>query len=164
MVTPNKMIITEESINKHGSVIQHGSVDKHGSVIQHAPKKTIITPYAFANTRGILLDTIVKPKGRCPCYESTSMDARCCGACYYCCPSKNKDKQCECCPSSFDIYWNSGYVQTDSGYGNDKEKNGICCWLCFPVKLPLFFTCLLGSVCNNCINWSRSTYELNYLF
>ena len=97
----------------------------------------------------------------CPCYDKNSFDARCCGLCYYCCPLKNKLQQCEICPSSFSIYWDSGYVQTDAGPGKG-EKNGIFCWCCFPIKFPMFFTCFLGSICNSCINCVRDT-ELNYL-
>jgi len=98
----------------------------------------------------------------CPCYNNTSLDARCCGACYYCCPLKNKEDQCEFCPNTFTTYWKSGYIQTNSGYGKE-EENGCCCWVCFPVKFPLFFPCFLGSICNSCINEIRHT-NLNYLF
>ena len=98
----------------------------------------------------------------CPCYNNTSLDARCCGACYYCCPLKNKEDQCEFCPNTFTTYWKSGYIQTNAGYGKE-EENGCCCWICFPVKFPLFFTCFLGSICNSCINEIRHT-NLNYLF
>jgi len=65
-----------------------------------------------------------KKSSFCPCYDKDSFDARCCGACYYCCPLKDKVQQCEVCPSTFSIYWNSGYVQTDAGPGRG-EKNGI---------------------------------------
>ena len=44
-----------------------------------------------------------------------------------------------------------------------KDKNGVCCWFCFPVKFPLFFPCFLGSICNSCINEIRHT-NINYLF
>jgi hypothetical protein len=97
----------------------------------------------------------------CACYNSDSFDARCCGACYYYCPPKNKENRCEFCPINFSEYWNSGYVQTQAGYGRE-EKNGCCCFVCFPLKFPMFFTCFLGSLCNNCINWYRDT-QLNYL-
>jgi len=97
------------------------------------------------------------------CCKDNLIDARCCGLCYYFCPSKKKpEDRCECCPNTFIDYWYSGYIQTDSGYGNN-EKNSICCWLCFPIKFPVFFPCFIGSLCNNCINWLRDT-ELNYLF
>ena len=102
-----------------------------------------------------------KKSSCCPCYNKDSFDARCCGACYYCCPLKNKLQQCEICPTTFTTYWNSGYIQTDAGYGK-QEKNGVCCWFCFPVKFTMFFTCFLGSLCNSCINGIRDT-ELNYL-
>uniref|UniRef100_A0A6C0IIN6 Uncharacterized protein n=1 Tax=viral metagenome TaxID=1070528 RepID=A0A6C0IIN6_9ZZZZ len=100
---------------------------------------------------------------RCNCYNTASTDARCCGACYYCCPTKKKvEERCECCPNDFDTYWDSGYVQTNVGYGTE-DPNGLCCWCCFPIKFPVFFTCFLGSLCNNYINWTRDT-NLNYLF
>jgi hypothetical protein len=58
-------------------------------------------------------------------------------------------------------------VQTVSGYGDrrgsDGEKNGICCWFCFPVKFSLFFPCCIGSICNGCLNYVRDT-NVNYLF
>jgi hypothetical protein len=130
-----------------------------------------INKYDF-NTQ--ILNAKIKPKTNekekekekkftcCPCYNNTSLDARCCGACYYCCPLKNKEDQCEFCPNTFTTYWKSGYIQTTAGYGKE-EENGCCCWFCFPVKFPLFFPCFLGSICNSCINEIRHT-NLNYLF
>ena len=94
-------------------------------------------------------------------YGKDSIDARCCGACYYCCPSKYKEDQCYVCPVDFDEYWKSGYIQTHDGYGNTDDY---CCFCVFlPIKLPLFLPCFLGSLFNNCINWTRGT-SLNYLF
>jgi len=97
----------------------------------------------------------------CDCYNKSSIDARCCGACYCCCPEKTKEYQCNVCPNTFCIYWNSGYVQTEAINGSP-DTNGCCCMLCFPVKFTLFFPCFLGSVFNNCINYMRDT-DLNYL-
>jgi len=99
----------------------------------------------------------------CWCYKRNSIDSRCCGVCYACCPSKTVAKQCNFCPNDFKMYWDSGYVQTSTGYGVLDEKNGICCWFCFPIKFPLFFPCCLGSLGNECINYMRNT-NLNYLF
>jgi len=65
------------------------------------------------------------------------------------------------------MYWDTGYVQTTSGYGGKQgvleEKNGICCWFCFPLKISLFFLCLFGSLINGCINYMRGT-DVNYFF
>jgi hypothetical protein len=94
-------------------------------------------------------------------YGKESIDARCCGACHYCCPSKYKEEQCYVCPVDFNEYWNSGYVQTHDGYGDTSDCCCFCVWL--PIKLPLFSVCFLGSLLNNCINWTRGT-NLNYLF
>ena len=100
----------------------------------------------------------------CGCYDHDSIDARCCGVCYCCCPNKNSDKQCNCCPNDFSTYWDSGYVQTTAGYGNRaQDHNGCCCWVCFPLKFAIFFPCFLGSIGNNCINCLRQT-NLNYFF
>jgi hypothetical protein len=99
-----------------------------------------------------------QPRTFCGCYNEHSTDARCCGLCYCCCPAKHIDKaidhqRCDCCPNDFCEYWYSGYVQTTAGYGNQEEDlNGVCCWLCFPVKISMFFPCLLGSLCNQVIN------------
>lgn len=99
----------------------------------------------------------------CYCYNKASTDARCCGACYCCCPSKKrKEELCYFCPYTFSEYWYSGYVQTIDG-PHDKEPNGFCCWLCFIPKFGLFFPCFLGSLFNSCINCSRDT-DVNYLF
>jgi hypothetical protein len=100
----------------------------------------------------------------CWCYSRESIDARCCGACYFICPKKTVEAQCNCCQNDFSTYWDSGLVQTVSGYGNKtEEKNGVCCWLCFPLKFGLFFPCFLGALGNGCINCLRET-NLNYLF
>ena len=111
----------------------------------------------------------------CGCYKIFSTDARCGGLCYCCCPAAHIDeivdeKRCDCCPKDFCHYWNSGYVQTTSGYGNfDDEKNGVCCWFCFPVKFPLFFPCFLGSLVNQglnscCASCCGIPIKRNYLF
>jgi hypothetical protein len=104
-----------------------------------------------------------KPCYCCHCYTKDSFDSRCCGACYYCCPIKDKEKQCHYCPNTFSEYWYSGYVQTSAGYGTQSEDiNGVCCWFCFLPKLSLFWPCLFGSTCNSCINSIRNT-NTNYL-
>ena len=97
----------------------------------------------------------------CACYGPNSSDARCCGLCYFCCPTPPNKEQCFCCLNNFTEYWDSGYVQTVSGYG-DEENNGVCCVFCFPLKFALFFTCCLGSIGNGWINCMRNT-NLNYL-
>ena len=103
----------------------------------------------------------------CKCYNPDSIDARCCGACYKCCPSKTFEQQCNFCPNDFTTYWDSGYVQTVSGYGGkagaESEKNGVYCCICFPLKFAMFFSCCFGSMCNGCINYMRDT-NMNYLF
>lgn len=112
--------------------------------------------------------TRVKNTHRCGCYKENSTDARCCGLCYCCCPANNIDKEddpqrCDLCPNDFSEYWYSGYVQTTTGYGNKEEDvNGVCCWLCCPVKFSLFFPCFLGSLINHAINYCCSTNR-NYL-
>ena len=115
----------------------------------------------------IATQTVWCENGCCWCYKRDSIDARCCGVCYACCPRKTVDEQCNCCPNNFSTYWNSGYVQTVSGYGGEQgeleEKNGICCWFCFPVKFGIFFPCCVGSLGNGCINYMRDT-NVNYFF
>ena len=99
----------------------------------------------------------------CGCYKRNSFDSRCCGVCYACCPSQTVDEQCNFCPNDFKMYWDSGYVQTKSGYGGFEENNGFCCWVCFPLKFALFFPCCFGSLGNECINSMRDT-NVNYFF
>ena len=105
----------------------------------------------------------------CFCYNKESIDSRCCGACYCCCPSHNKYEQCYFCPNNLTEYWFSGYVQTDVGYGASKDtcskdECSFCCVVCFPVKFPLFFPCFLGSVFNHSINCIRGKkIDNNYL-
>lgn len=102
----------------------------------------------------------------CKCYKPNSIDARCCGLCYACCPRKTVEEQCNFCPNNFTTYWDSGYVQTTSGYGKQAdrdEKNGVCCWFCFPLKFGMFFPCCFGSIGNSCINYMRDT-NVNYFF
>jgi hypothetical protein len=57
-------------------------------------------------------------------------------------------------------------VQTMSGHGKQAEldeKNGLCCWFCFPVKFGLFFPCCFGAIGNSCINHMCGT-NVNYFF
>ena len=131
------------------------------TIINTLPNKHEFNSQVKQSTKSNDKDKRKTPLICCPCYDKHSFDARCCGACYYCCPVKDKTQQCAFCPSTFTIYWNSGYVQTDTGYGI-QEKNGIYCWCCFPIKFPIFFVCFLGSICNSFINSIRDT-ELNYL-
>jgi hypothetical protein len=94
---------------------------------------------------------------RCGCYNINSTDARCCGLCYWFCPTnidKEKDPQrCDLCPADLSEYWYSGYVQTTAGHTLEEEEiNGLCCCLCFPLKFSLFFSCFLGSLVNHTLN------------
>jgi len=106
----------------------------------------------------------------CYCYNKSSLDSRCCGACYCLCPVNDKIEQCYFCPYTLLEYWNSGYVQTSGGYGGANERCSndecsFCCIICFPIKLPLFFPCLIGASFNHCINYIRGgNTEHNYLF
>jgi len=103
----------------------------------------------------------------CWCYNKSSTDSRCCGACYCCCPVKDNEDPFMLCPNGFSEYWDSCYVQTVSGYGGKQkaieEKNGCFTCVCFPIKFTLFFPCFLGSLFNECINCMRYT-DTNYLF
>lgn len=95
----------------------------------------------------------------CPCYNKDSTDTRCFGLCYCFCRAKNIDKEldihrCDICPNDLKEYINGGYFNT--------ENDELCTVLCLPIKIPLFFICLLGSACNNCINCSFNTNR-NYL-
>ena len=95
-----------------------------------------------------------KPKNKheCKwCYSKDSKDARCCGACYLCCPTKPNENACVICPNDLSEYCNSGYILTDDGTSS-KQTDGLCCVLCCPLKISLFFSCFLGSMCNGCIN------------
>jgi hypothetical protein len=95
------------------------------------------------------------------CYSKKSSDARCCGLCFYCCPAKIYKDKFELCPINLYDYWISCYVQTNDGVR--REEKDVCCFVCFPVKIVLFFPCLLGSLSNGFINCLRKT-DLNYFF
>ena len=95
----------------------------------------------------------------CACYKEDSTDTRCFGLCYCFCPAKNIDKdldsgRCDICPNHMKEYIKSGYFNT--------ENDGLCTVLCLPIKIPLFFPCILGSACNNFINCICKT-DRNYL-
>jgi len=115
--------------------------------------------------------TTENPFSLCGCYKNDSPDSRFCGLCY--CLYRNNDLndrqfQCYICPVDVNEYCNSGYIQTKDGYGygNSKEGNtNICCTCaCFPIKFPLFFPCLLGSLMNHSLNKCCSPpYNRNYL-
>ena len=97
------------------------------------------------------------------CYNKESKDMRCCGLCYTFCYNPNKDNQCYVCPETFKIYYKSGYFTTIDGSQTGEEcENCLCTVLCLPIKIPIFFPCLLGSLFNNAINYCRNT-ETNYL-
>jgi hypothetical protein len=108
------------------------------------------------NTRKIKQDNANK---WCYCYNKVSTDSRCFGICYCFCPAKNIDKdldnnRCDICPNTFKEYIDSGYFNT--------ENDGLCTILCLPIKIPLFFPCILGTACNNFINCLCKTNR-NYL-
>ena len=102
----------------------------------------------------------------CGCYKKESFDSRCCGLCYCIKRSKmNKVNEadldlynlvkCYVCPNTLFDYTYSGYFNTDD--------DCLCTACTCPVKFPLFFVCFLGSIINNCVNYSCSTNR-NYLF
>ena len=129
-------------------------------------EKMKYTPYKYKRPEPLNLKTPWYKCECCRCYKRDSIDARCCGLCYACCPKNTVDDQCNCCPNDFGMYWDSGYVQTTAGYGkqaDQDEKNGLCCWFCFPLKFGLFFPCCIGSIGNGCINYMRDT-NVNYFF
>jgi len=103
----------------------------------------------------------------CPCYDKDSADARCCGICYKCCPTKDNEARCDWCLNDLDEYCKSGMVYTDSGMprnGDNPENDcNLCCVICLPIKFSLFFSCCFGSCFNGFINACRDT-NTNYLF
>lgn len=96
----------------------------------------------------------------CYCYSKNSDDMRACGLCYTFCYNPNEIDQCYFCPKTFNEYYKSGYFSTNT---TSKEGDCFCTIVFLPCKIPLFFPCLLGSLCNNIINYCRNT-ESNYLF
>ena len=106
-----------------------------------------------------------KKTKHCCCYNKESQDMRCCGLCYTFCYYPDKEDQCYMCPETFEIYYTSGYFITSCGYGDSNEEceNCLPTVFCLPVKIALFWPCLFGSLCNNSINYCRST-DANYLF
>ena len=95
----------------------------------------------------------------CCCYSKKSHDMRACGLCYTFCYNPNEIAHCYFCPKTFKEYYESGYFITNQS-GSEPE---CCCTVTFlPIKLPLFFPCLLGSIFNNMINYCCST-KANYL-
>ena len=96
--------------------------------------------------------------------KDISNDMRCCGICYNCNNNLYKEKQCNFCPNTFHEYYTSGYVITKSGIikSDDPCEDPLCTIICFPLKFPVFFTCCLGSIFNNMINYCRNT-KANYL-
>jgi hypothetical protein len=139
------------------------------NVFSAAERKTYTKKYEHL-TGAQLYKPITTNDSLCGCYKANSTDARCCGLCYCCCPAKHINKEidlrrCDFCPNDFCEYWYSGYVQTVAGYGNKEEDlNGVCCWLCFPVKLPMFFSCFIGSLVNDGLNrCCAAPIKRNYL-
>lgn len=106
----------------------------------------------------------MNPEKNCWCYNKESQDMRCCGLCYTFCYLTNKEDQCYVCPETFEIFYTSGYFVTTCGYGHtgDDCEDCVPTTLCLPLKLPIFFPCLLGSLFNNVINYCRYT-DSNYL-
>ena len=104
------------------------------------------------------------------CYSPESNDSRCCGACYYLCPSKSITDRCEFCPKTFSEYWHSGYIQTYEGGLESRDpcpecgcdEDCFCTTLCIIPKFGTFFPCFLGSLFNNAIN-ACTDCERNYL-
>jgi len=104
------------------------------------------------------------------CYSSESNDSRCCGACYYLCPTKSITERCEFCPKTFSEYWHSGYIQTYEGSIDTRDpcpecgcdEDCFCTTLCIIPKFATFFPCFLGSLFNNAIN-ACTDCERNYL-
>jgi hypothetical protein len=101
----------------------------------------------------------------CGCYNKNSMDMRCCGICYYRYDNLDKQEQCNICPETLDVYCTSSYIVTECkpSHNTDDCEHCIPTILCLPLKLPMCFPCLLGSVFNNSINYCRGTHT-NYCF
>ena len=98
------------------------------------------------------------------CYAKDSKDSRCCGICDKCFRTKDNNTRCDCCPNNLHDYCRSGMIYTDSGtLDKNDETCGVCCVVCFPIKLSIFFPCCLGSWFNQCVNNCRGT-NTNYLF
>jgi hypothetical protein len=127
-------------------------------ITQDQKKQTVMMNNNARNATKAM-DANTKPKKCCPCYNEDSTDTRCFGLCYCFCRAKNIDKEldrhrCDICPNDLKEYKNSGYFNT--------ENDELCTVLCLPIKIPLFFICILGSACNNCINCTFKTNR-NYL-
>jgi hypothetical protein len=110
-----------------------------------------------------------KGKGKC-CYSKESDDSRCCGACYWICPTGIIENQCNFCPNDFCEFWKSGYIQTSEGSVRNNDScdececdDCFCTTVCFPLKITIFFPCFLGSLFNQCMNKVCASNR-NYLF
>ena len=110
-----------------------------------------------------------KRKDKC-CYSKESHDSRCCGGCYWLCPSDKVKERCECCPNNFCDYWKSGYIQTIASSVRSEDRcnefecdDCFCTIICFPVKFPIFSPCCIGSILNELLNKLCNTNR-NYLF
>ena len=157
MDLPTTVYTTKEtSIDKESNIIIKDQPKRFTEHKKFTGRSDTSTKNKVTNSKGI------QKKGmNLYCYNKDSIDARCCGFCYCIYPNQPYKDQCNICPNNFYDYWNSGYIQTDDGPGS--KSDGICCWLCFPVKFGYFFSCCLGSICNGCINSIRDT-NVNYLF
>ena len=173
-VEANNVEANNVEANNEGSYIVVGAnivgANILGENVFSAPERKTYTKKYEHLTGAQLYKPITTNDSLCGCYKANSTDARCCGLCYCCCPAKHINKEidlrrCDFCPNDFCEYWYSGYVQTVAGYGNREEDlNGVCCWLCFPVKLPMFFSCFIGSLVNDGLNrCCAAPIKRNYL-
>ena len=129
-------------------------------------EKITVQPKAPASKK-IPAPVASRENNMCPCYDKDSPDARCCGICYKCCPTKDNEARCDWCLNDLDEYCKSGMVYTDSGMprNSDNPEDGcnVFCVICLPIKFSFFFSCCLGSCFNGFINACRDT-NTNYLF
>jgi hypothetical protein len=98
------------------------------------------------------------------------MDARCCLLCRLKTTVVPEKDRCEVCPATVCAFFSSGLFLTSTGgrAPGESDFDHYCCWtvLCFPLKFPLCFPCLLGAGCNHLVNKCRGQMAepLNYLF
>lgn len=115
-----------------------------------------------------------KESNFCNCYNKENIDARCCGACYYCgdyiyCKNENLwcykccSEDCNYCFNNPNEYFKSGCFQTSSGPGI--ETDCLCTLFAGIIlcKFALTFPFLLCSFCNGTLNCICNTNR-NYLF
>ena len=119
-------------------------------------------PHNYARFSAFLKIASVLRCDCCDCYRADSTDARCCGACYCCCPVSKPSEQCNWIPNTFTEYLKSGYfttIDSSTKVSNNDEKC-FCTLFCLPLKI-IFFPCCIGSAINSSINYCRKT-NLNY--